>query len=225
MSGCTASRTGSLLILSWHFPFPAFVGAQDDLSIVLFRSAVEGIALGEQATDGLDAAGLRCSDHPIQRGQLVSVDGDVDRVGLDVAPLPCLIGLDWTLPTIVMSFGHMGFFDSMDTNEVLAHETALHHLARNHAGELITTRPSWRGLAFRKLVGDPFDLSRRPLMGAIGTLTIRGGESPSGVLHHRDGNKVAGGGGMAHLLPAGIFQPSSVLPAAVAEDFSPTFRR
>jgi hypothetical protein len=38
------------------------------------------------------------------------------------------------------------------------------------------------------------------------------------VLHQRHGGRVAGGGGMAHLLPAGIFQPSSVLPAAVDPD-------
>lgn len=57
-------------------------------------------------------------------------------------------------------------------------------------------------------------------MGAIGTLTIRGGESPSVVLHHRDGARVAGGGGTVHLLPAGIFQPSSVLPAAIERDFN-----
>jgi hypothetical protein len=38
------------------------------------------------------------------------------------------------------------------------------------------------------------------------------------VLHQRDGGQVAGGGGMVHLLPAGIFQPSSVLPAAIAAD-------
>ncbi|GAB3000648.1 hypothetical protein GCM10027360_07210 [Amycolatopsis echigonensis] len=131
-----------------------------------------------------------------------------------------LTGLDWSARTIRMTFGHMGFFDSMDTNEALAHETALHHLTRDRHGEVITTKPSWRNLAFRKLIADPFDLSRRPLMGAVGTLTIRGGESPSMVLHQRDGGRVAGGGGMTHLMPAGIFQPSSVLPAAVAEDFS-----
>ncbi len=82
------------------------------------------------------------------------------------------------------------------------------------------TRASWRRLAFRKLVGDPFDLSRRPLMGAVGSLTIRGGESPSIVLHQRDSDRVAGGGEMVHLLPAAVFQLSSVIPAAVAEDFS-----
>jgi hypothetical protein len=114
----------------------------------------------------------------------------------------------------------MCFFDSIDTNEALAHEMALHHLSRDNRGDVAVGRGSWRRLAFRKLVGDPFDLSRRPVMGAIGTLTIRGGESPSMVLHQRDGGRVAGGGGMMHLVPAGIFQPSSVLPGAIAADFS-----
>jgi transcriptional regulator with XRE-family HTH domain len=131
-----------------------------------------------------------------------------------------VLGVDWTMPVAQLQFGAMCFFDSIDTNEVLAHEMALHHLSRDSRGDVAAGRASWRRLAFRKLVGDPFDLSRRPVMGAIGTLTIRGGESPSMVLHQRDGDRVAGGGGMVHLLPAGIFQPSSVLPGAIAADFS-----
>lgn len=131
-----------------------------------------------------------------------------------------VVGVDWTMPVVQLQFGAMCFFDSIDTNEALAHEMAMHHLSRDNRGDVAVGRASWRRLAFRKLVGDPFDLSRRPLMGAIGTLTIRGGESPSMVLHQRDGGRVAGGGGMVHLLPAGIFQPSSVLPGAIAADFS-----
>jgi transcriptional regulator with XRE-family HTH domain len=131
-----------------------------------------------------------------------------------------VVGVDWTMPVVQLQFGAMCFFDSIDTNEALAHEMALHHLSRDNRGDVAVGRASWRRLAFRKLVDNPFDLSRRPLMGAIGTLTIRGGESPSMVLHQRDGGRVAGGGGMAHLLPAGIFQPSSVLPGAIAADFS-----
>ncbi|SFB64742.1 hypothetical protein SAMN05216266_1472 [Amycolatopsis marina] len=131
-----------------------------------------------------------------------------------------LTDLDLSSSTLWMNFGHMGFFDSLDTNEALAHETAHHHLARDHQDRLTTTKPSWRGLTFRKLIGNPFDLTRRPLMGAVGTLTLRGGDSPSVVLHQRDGERVAGGGGMTHLLPAGIFQPSSVIPAGITEDFS-----
>ncbi|WP_051114842.1 helix-turn-helix transcriptional regulator [Actinokineospora enzanensis] len=126
------------------------------------------------------------------------------------------VALDWSVPTLRMSFGQMGFFDAIDTNEALAHEFATQHLT----GETLVPRASWRRLPFRKLIGNPFDLTRRPVMGAVGTLTIRGGESPCVVLHQRDSDKVAGGGGMIHLLPAGIFQPSSVIPEAIAEDFS-----
>ena len=131
-----------------------------------------------------------------------------------------LLGVDWTRPAVQLDFGAMGFFDAIDTNEALAHETALHHLTRDAHDELTLTKPSWRRLTFRRLVGDPFDLTRRPLMGTVGTLTIRAGESPCVVLHKRDGANVAGGGGMIHLLPAGIFQPSSVMPESVANDFS-----
>ncbi len=129
-----------------------------------------------------------------------------------------MLGLDWAQPS--MHFGQMGFFDAVDTNEALAHEFAAQHLAIDSDRETVMPRASIRRLTFRKLIADPFDLGRRPLMGAIGTLTIRGGDSPSVVLHQRDSASVAGGGGMAHLLPAGIFQPSSVIPAAVAADFS-----
>lgn len=130
-----------------------------------------------------------------------------------------LLELDSMATGVTMRFGEMGFFDSIDTNEALAHETALRHLSASD-GHVTLSKPSWRQLHFRKLVGDPFDLTRRPLMGAVGTLTIRGGESPCMVLHQRDGGRVAGGGGMAHLLPAGVFQPSSVIPAGITRDFS-----
>lgn len=131
-----------------------------------------------------------------------------------------LLDVDWSLPDRQLSFGTMGFFDGLDINEALAHETAQEILARGASGELEIGRPSWRRLAFRKLIGDPFNLARRPMMGAVGTLTMRGGDSPSVVLHARDGLQVAGGGSMIHLLPAGIFQPSSVHPESVANDFS-----
>jgi transcriptional regulator with XRE-family HTH domain len=131
-----------------------------------------------------------------------------------------VLSADWTLPAARLKFGLMGFFDSIDTNEAFAHEMAANHLLRDSTGALVTGKASWRRLAFRRLLGDPFDLRRRPLMGAIGTLTIRAGECPSMVLHQRDGARVAGGGGMVHLLPAGIFQPSSIMPESVANDFS-----
>lgn len=129
-----------------------------------------------------------------------------------------LMDVDWNAPKL--TFGQMGFFDAVDINEALAHEFAFHHLAVNRDRDTVLPRASMRRLRFRKLLDDPFALNRRPVMGAIGTLTIKGGTSPSFVLHQRDSARVAGGGGMAHLLPAGIFQPSSVIPEAIASDFS-----
>ncbi|MEJ2861459.1 helix-turn-helix transcriptional regulator [Actinomycetospora flava] len=131
-----------------------------------------------------------------------------------------LLDVDWSRPTEQLRFGSMGFFDAIDTNEAIAHEAALHHGRAGSDGSYQLAQASWRRLSFRKCVGDPFDLRRRPLMGAIGTLLVRGGESPSVVLHQRDGDRVAGGGSMLHLLPAGIFQPSSVMPESIANDFS-----
>lgn len=123
-----------------------------------------------------------------------------------------LLGIDWAAPARQLAFGPTGFFDAIDTNEALAHETAA--IAADGG------RVGWPRLPFRTLVGDPFDVSRRALMGAIGTLTLRGGDDPTLLLHQRDGARVAGGGGMVHLLPAGVFQPSSVRPDCVARDFS-----
>lgn len=131
-----------------------------------------------------------------------------------------LLDVDWSRPSEQLRFASMGFFDAIDTNEAVAHETALHHGRAGADGDYQLGGPSWRRLVFRKHIGDPFNLTRRPLMGAVGTLMIRAGESPSVVLHQRDGASVAGGGSMLHLLPAGIFQPSSVMPDCIANDFS-----
>jgi hypothetical protein len=54
----------------------------------------------------------------------------------------------------------MGFFDAIDINEALAHETAEHHLATTHDSAYVATNPSWRRLGLRKLIGDPFDPDR-----------------------------------------------------------------
>jgi hypothetical protein len=56
----------------------------------------------------------------------------------------------------------------------------------------------------------------------ISTLTIRRDRSGQHrfVLHERDGGKVADGGGLCHVMPAGEFQPSSIDLADVRNDFS-----
>lgn len=128
-----------------------------------------------------------------------------------------LLEVDWGVPAGRMTFGHTSYFEMVDTAELLAHETALGH---GGAGGSFS-RPSWRRLPFRKLVGDPFNLSRRSVLPSINTLTIRRSKtgSHSMILHRRDSASVAVAGGMLHVMPAGVFQPSSVLPAAQEADF------
>jgi hypothetical protein len=79
---------------------------------------------------------------------------------------------------------------------------------------------TWRGLTFRRHIGDPFDLSRRPQVSSTDTLTIRlDADGATFVLHNRSAGNVAVAGGMLHIMPAGVFQPSSVLSAAQTADF------
>lgn len=117
-----------------------------------------------------------------------------------------------------MTFGDTWYFAAVDVNEVLAHELALATLDAN--GRLAGGAPSLRSLPYRRLVGSPFALDRRPVMPAVSTLTIRGGDRPSFILHRRDSKAVAMAGGLLQVIPSGIFQASSVDPGAVEADFS-----
>jgi hypothetical protein len=68
-------------------------------------------------------------------------------------------------------------------------------------------------LPFRDLIGDPFQLTRRAVIPAITTLTIRLRRypaDPSFLLHRREPGKVATSGGLYGVIPAGEFQPSGV---------------
>ena len=116
-----------------------------------------------------------------------------------------------------MDFGVTTYFEVMDTYEALAHETAAAHLKAD--GEV--AGPSWRRLPFRRLIGNPFDLAQRPVMPSIDTLTIRksASGSPSLVLHQRNAANVSVAGGLLHVMPAGMFQPSSIVPEAQRVDF------
>lgn len=116
-----------------------------------------------------------------------------------------------------MDFGITTYFEVMDTYEAAAHETAAAHLKAD--GDVAA--PSWRRLPFRRLIGNPFDLAQRPVMPSIDTLTIRKSAtgSPSIVLHRRDAANVSVAGGLLHVMPAGMFQPSSIVPEAQRADF------
>ena len=115
-----------------------------------------------------------------------------------------------------MAYGYTTYFDMLDVSEVLAHELAAGWLRRRETGE----RVSMEDLPFRSRVGDLFDLSRRPVLPSINTLTIRrGAEGDSFFLHRRGSSQVAVAGGQSHVIPAGVFQPSGIAPWNMASDF------
>ena len=118
------------------------------------------------------------------------------------------------IPT--MTIGLTTYFDMVDICEAVAHELAAAHL---RDGSDKPEPASWRRLPFRRLIDDPFDLDRRALLPSIDTLTIRKSrDGASFILHQRDPAKVAVAGGEMHLMPAGVFQPSSIYPAAQHAD-------
>ncbi|MFD1320235.1 helix-turn-helix transcriptional regulator [Micromonospora sonneratiae] len=129
-----------------------------------------------------------------------------------------LTELSWAGDKGFMAFGDTTYFAACDMFETTAHELA--YVTLGEDGTLRDRSPNLRDLPFRRLIGDPFNLGRRPLMPAISTLTIR--NSPDGaefLLHRRDPRSVVAAGGMLQVIPSGIFQPSSVLPAAQESDF------
>jgi transcriptional regulator with XRE-family HTH domain len=116
-----------------------------------------------------------------------------------------------------LSFGFMNYFDAMDTCEAVAHEMAAKHVVNGTE----VAPASWRGLKFRKALGDPFDLRHRALLISINTLTIRldKGGAASVILHNRDASNVATSGGIVGVMPAGVFQPSTVRSGDHEADF------
>lgn len=127
-----------------------------------------------------------------------------------------LIDMDGAKPQL--TFGYTAYFESViDVSTALAHEYA----AESMAAEGSSGAPNLGDLPFRRLVGDPFDLTRRALLPSIDTLTIRKGlNGASFLLHYRDPASVATSSSLYHLMPAGVFQPSSVAPWHQANDFS-----
>ncbi len=109
------------------------------------------------------------------------------------------------------------YFEAMSVSEALAHEFAV-AVAENGGSEPI----GLDRLPLRAAVGDPCDLSRRPMSVAITTLTLRQGGpgEASFLLHWRDPAKVTHAGGMYQVMPVGIFQPADENPASVGHDLS-----
>jgi hypothetical protein len=113
-------------------------------------------------------------------------------------------------PRLVVGDGW--YFDGLDTGAAAAHEFAAYEL-----GEL-------RALSLRDAIGDPTDLTRRPVNLAISALTLRHDRTTGTAtmpLHRRDAAKVGHAGGMIHVIPAGVFQPLGPQPWQVAGGLSP----
>lgn len=96
-----------------------------------------------------------------------------------------------------MAFGIGSYFDAIDVGEACAHEYAARSLGRVSE------------LPLRSSIGNPCDLTRRPVNVAISTLTIRHSlDGSTFFLHWRDPKRVGHAGGMYQVLPVGVFQGS-----------------
>jgi transcriptional regulator with XRE-family HTH domain len=130
-----------------------------------------------------------------------------------------LLDVAWESQCGRLTFGRTTYFDMIDVCEAVAHELAGAWLQQAPTTAKRVT-PEWDDLPFRRLIGDPFDLARRPLLPSIITLTLRqSDDSAAFILHSRDSAHVAIAGGMFQVMPAGVFQPSSISPLDEAHDF------
>jgi transcriptional regulator with XRE-family HTH domain len=127
-----------------------------------------------------------------------------------------LLDVEWSGSRGILGFNYTSYFDVLDVCEALGHEFAQAWLV---AGK---KRPNLADLPFRRSIIDPFDLSARPILPSINTLTIRRDciEGHRMYLHRRDAKSVAAAGGMYHVIPAGVFQPAALAPAHQSNDFS-----
>ncbi|MFJ3792210.1 hypothetical protein [Kitasatospora sp. NPDC090091] len=122
---------------------------------------------------------------------------------------------DAAVPTLTFGLGR--YFDVIDICEAAAHEYAAAALSAPGG-----PGPEAGATAFRAAVGDPTDLTRRPVPAAVSTLAVRHDRRTGAaefVLHWRDPAKVASGGGLFQVMPVGMFQPSHDAPWNEANDF------
>lgn len=131
-----------------------------------------------------------------------------------------LLDVDWSGPRPRLSFSYTSYFESViDVSTALGHELAAASLTTAGRAAVVAD-PTWAAMPYRALVGDPFNLARRPVLPSFDTLTIR--HDPRGssfLLHCRDPRLVATASSLYHVMPAGVFQPSSIAPWHQANDF------
>ncbi|MEY9843057.1 transcriptional regulator with XRE-family HTH domain [Streptacidiphilus sp. BW17] len=166
------------------------------------------------AHEGLATRPLRLPDQRFDRYTLAVRYLDSPTL-FENRPSYRLTGVRWDDDgTGELRFSLATYFDKLDLCEGIGHEFAA-------AAELGSARPRWGQLALRRAVGDPFDLRIRPMVPAITTLLLRrraDGDSTF-FLHWRDPGRVATAGGLYDAIPAGEFQPSSVLATPDGPDF------
>ncbi|HEX6076802.1 MAG TPA: XRE family transcriptional regulator [Micromonosporaceae bacterium] len=120
-----------------------------------------------------------------------------------------------------LRFGLTSYFEGISVSEAVAHELAsacMGTAGRGGYGHLSRT-----DLPLRTLVGEPGDLESRPVAPALCTLTLRhepGTGEVSFLMHRRDPDQVASGGGMLQVAPVGVFQPTGL---SVPETLDPDF--
>jgi transcriptional regulator with XRE-family HTH domain len=208
--GCSIGRTGGPLLVrsDWLFPKPVDLDhIALEWSDAVGSPTVKGAE--REANPVLPLRGPGRRYHRYSRAIR-----DLDRPTLFESRSSFrLMELDTSDPASPrMGFGRTTYFDMVDVCEAAAHELAAVHMA----GKPV----KWQALPFRRLIGDPFDLSRRPVAPSINTLTIRReGRGGSFIVHERNSSHVAVAGGMYHVMPAGMFQPSTILSMDEVNDF------
>ncbi len=142
--------------------------------------------------------------------------GALDRPALfENRPIYRLLDADLHHPGGRLDLTSGCYFDAISVAEGLAHEFAAATRDRGPQTDLSL-------LPLRSAIGDPCDLSRRPVSVAITTLTLRrtrSGEA-SFLLHWRDPAKVTHAAGMYQVMPVGIFQPADDNLASVCHDLN-----
>jgi hypothetical protein len=109
-----------------------------------------------------------------------------------------------------LSFTDGHFYEHLDTTEVLAYEAAINDLAGRRAVEG----------AYRRYLGDPFDLGRRGTSLGVVVLTIRASDEGCGFyMHRRDERSVATAPDAIHVIPAGEFSPADIELGSRVRDF------
>lgn len=131
-----------------------------------------------------------------------------------------LTSCEWAGENGHLVFGHTTYFDMLDTCEAVAHELAAAWKAAGCAPGWLAA-PTGRDLPLRSAIGDPFDLAARAVLPSIDTLTLRRAADGSATLflHERSDANVAVAGSTLHVMPAGVFQPSTVAPWDLENDF------